>query len=96
MKQPALFDVPKGDSMRDRINAFKTEQRIWTHRTSQMKRQDHPWCAMLLPRGDVRHPVAIIAAECALLDESGQLVTGEGELSAIRTLCIKNGIPCPL
>lgn len=95
MKTPMFFDVERAPSMKEKIRDFKRQHNIFTHR-SELCRKDQPWSALLIELGDKREPVQIIAEECTMLADAGRLVTGEGELSAIRILCQNNSIHCPL
>ncbi len=97
-KQPVLLSVqPDSPSKASRITEFKKQHRIWTHRADFLNRADNPWSALLMPKGVTEETaVQCIADYCRLLDESNQLGAGEGELSAIRTLCQLNDIPCDL
>lgn len=109
MKTPNLLDVPKDSpTKRERIAAFKKQHGIWTHVDKENKIGGHAWDAMAfdksvealsgynLTEGEKREPVLLIAGYCRLLEEAGLLVTGNTEIDAIRTLCAKNGIQCPL
>lgn len=108
MKTPLLLDVPKTHMSRyERVQAFKERNGIWTHSCREMRREDHPWCAMLVHRarkalaGYLDHdepddPISLIAGYCRLLDEWSLLVTGKTERDAIRRLCAHNRIPCTL
>lgn len=107
MKTPNLIDVSKDSpSKADKLEAFKKEHGIWTHRATIAK-QDYPWSALLLPTNphyelpyqefvkDLE-PVEIIAGYCRILDEAGFLVTGKTESEAIDRLCVNIGITQPL
>lgn len=95
--QPLLLIVQKTrPSVAERITAFKNQHNIKTHRTSGMRAEDGPWIAVLCFEGETRTLGEIMAAECRLYEEGGRIAEGAGELSAIRTLCEKNRIPCDL
>lgn len=108
MRTPLLLDVPKTHMSRhDKLVAFKERNGIWTWHCKEMRREDHPWEAMLEHRARQRlagylnddepdDPISLIAGYCRLLDEWGLLMTGETEREAIRTLCTRNRIPCNL
>lgn len=98
MNTPLLFDIPKdAPSYAARLTAFKAEHGILTHRARLFAREDHPWSAMLpLERDRGRDMADIMAESCRIYDEAGRVVTGTGELAAVRTLCENFKIPCPL
>lgn len=100
MSQLRLLEVPPDrPSTKARIDAFKVEHRIWTHRATGWKRIEHPWSALLVPKEvnyDELSVMEYIAGYCRLADEGGWLVTGEGELTAIRRLCNNVDIICDL
>lgn len=98
-KQPTLFPLPprafptQGKRLRD----FCRQYDIRTNRSRYMRRKDHPWLALIPFHADARKPVAQIMAESAgLYEANGSVATGEGELSAVRTLCRQLEINCPL
>jgi hypothetical protein len=105
---PNLLDVPPTHPTRQEIlQAFKTRQGVWTYCGKGMKREEHPWEALLVPRarkmlagyiggGEPDDPVSLIAGYCRLLEEAGLLVTGETELDAVQRLCAANEIVPPL
>lgn len=87
-KQWTLIAVERGESRANKLKAFKTKHGILTHRTSGMKREDHPWIALIPSEEDQGKDIGTIMAEsCRIYEEQGRLATGEGELSAIRQLC---------
>ena len=97
-KQATLFDLgpPQTPTKRVRLHAFCRQHDIRTHR-SRLDRKDHPWIALIPFHNDATKDLFTIVAESArLYEESGMLATGEGELSAVRTLCQQVGIECPL
>lgn len=107
MRHPKLFDIPpSAPSKAAKIKAFKERHGIWTHNASHLPVEDERWSAMLIATARKRMagygatPTTpgeeMIASYCRLLDEMNLLVTGKGEISAIRTLCERNDIPCPL
>lgn len=97
MKQARLFDQPPDSpSLHQRLAQFKKLHRIWTYNHTN-SRDDYPWTALLVPDsvkdgGEIEY----IAAMCRVADEGGWLVTGTGELSAVRTLCRNMEIKCDL
>jgi hypothetical protein len=95
---PNLLDVPPTHPTRQEIlQAFKTRQGVWTYCGKGMKREEHPWEALLVPSGgEPDDPVSLIAGYCRLLEEAGLLVTGETELDAVQRLCAANEIVPPL
>lgn len=95
MKTPPLFNVePTRKTRRVLLSEFKAKHGIETYR-SQMRREDHPWIALLRFDCDTGKSIGQVMAEsCRLYDESGYLATGEGELSAVRKLCQQRGITC--
>jgi len=97
MKTPPLINVePTRKTKRVLFSEFKAKNGIETHRI-QMRREDHPWIALLRFDSDVGKSICQVMAEsCRLYDESGHLATGEGELSAVRKLCQQRGIHCPV
>jgi hypothetical protein len=90
-----LFDIaPDRPSRRVRLSEFKRKHGILTHCAKHM---DEPWSACLPLDGDKGKAMAEIMSEsCRLYDDSGRVVTADGELSAIRKLCAVNGIRCDL
>jgi hypothetical protein len=106
MNHPVLFDVPKdAPSHEQRLKAFCEREKIYTHHTPRMTREEHPWQAMLLP-GNYRgikipyqesfksdEPVEIIAGYCRILEESGFLATGATKREAVERLCLNLRIP---
>lgn len=102
MKTLTLLSVPKTHpSRQERLDAFKAKHGIETHR-SDLRREDHPWCACLMPaarrtaeaymKGDPPTLFNMILHAERLLDEAALLVTGETEREAVATLCDHNGI----
>jgi len=98
MKTPLLFETDKsGPSAREKLTAFKQEHGIKTHRAPHMQRSEHPWLAIIPFTDDKDKDIGTIMAEsCRLYEESGYCATGEGELSAVRTLCKQRRIECHL
>lgn len=105
ISQIPLFEVPRrnrGGALRE----FKLRQGVWTWHTPDMKREDHPWSALLVPRARQRlagyekaaecdDPSELIWHFCAILDEWGLLTTGETERDAIERLCAANNMTPP-
>ncbi len=112
MNQPNLFDVPKDSpSHQERLDALKTKIGIWTHETPGETSREFPkWMAMLMPVDgdgverysdhrsycDSDEPMEIIAGYCRIMDETGRCQYGHTELEAVRTLCDRFKLPCPL
>lgn len=95
-KQWTLIAVERGESRANKLKAFKAQHGILTHRASGVRREDHPWIALVPRPEDKGKDIGTIMAEsCRLYDESYQLATGHGELSTIRTLCHYLGLPEP-
>jgi len=96
-KQLNLLDVkPTVPSLRTRLSDFKKEHRIQTYR-SDMRRQDEPWIALVPFHDDWDKDIGTIMAEsCRIYEESGNVSTGIGELTAVRKLCQQLHIPCDL
>lgn len=97
MKTPNLLVVPKnGLTWKERVKAFKYLWRIWTYHSAFIAREDEPWSALLMTEGCSRDPIDVIAGYAIGLEASGDLVTGKTEVAAIRELCARKNIPCPL
>lgn len=106
MKTPNLLTVPKaGLTKREKLTAFKKLHKIQTHRASQMRREEHPWSALLMSPAlqlasdygsDAATMPELVAEFCRLLDEQRLLVNGPTEREAVRELCRLNGIVCEL
>ncbi len=78
------------------LKEFREKHGILTHSAS-WARKDHPWLALQAFDADKGKDIALIIAEsCRLYEEAGYLSTGQGELSAVRALCEKLNILCPL
>lgn len=93
-----LFDIPPSEpSTQARLTVFKKALGILTIRGKGMRREDHPWLALLPFDDDKGKDIGdIMARRCRLYDDAGFLATGTGELSAVRTLCEQRKIEgCP-
>ncbi len=97
-----LFKAAKtGPTKREKIDAFKKEHNIWTYGSNK-----YQWDAILVGKTreilkgygvtDKTEPFELVASYCRLIKEADLLVTGAGEISAIRELCYRNNIPCHL
>ena len=92
---PARPANPMHGSRARRLRAFKRKHGILTFKTAVRMRD--PWLAIKVRREDRgKDIVTILSESCRLYDESGLCASGDGELSAIRALCSRNRIPCPL
>lgn len=107
MKQPRLIEVPvTAPTKAAKIKAFKELHGIWTHCARHLAVEDERWTAMLLTEARERMagygatantpPEDMVASFCRLLDEADLMVTGTGEITAIRRLCERNDILCVL
>lgn len=96
--QLTLLDVePCGLSEACQRSAFKRQHGILTHRSRSLVKGEKPWTALLPVEADKgKGLVEIMSESCRLYDEGGRVGYGEGELSAIRELCAKMAIECPL
>lgn len=98
-RQATLFDLgpPQAPTKRARLHAFMRQHDIRTYKTNRMQRKEHPWIALIPFHNDATKDLYTIMAEsCRLYEEAKMLATGEGELSAVRTLCQQVGITCDL
>ncbi len=78
-----------------KLRAFKRKHRILTFKRDG--RQREPWVAILVRREDRAKDITTIMSEsCRLYDEAGLVGCGKGELTAVRKLCQRNEILCPL
>jgi hypothetical protein len=92
---PNLLDVPPTHPTRQEIlQAFKTRQGVWTYCGKGMKREEHPWEALLVPRA--RKMLAGYIGGGEPDDPVSLIVTGETELDAVQRLCAANEIVPPL
>ena len=98
MSQPKLFEVDATEpSARVKLTEFKHANKIQTHHAKHMRREDEPWMAVILFAEDEGKSIGeVMAQSCGLYDESGYCATGTGELSAVRALCQRRAIACPL
>jgi hypothetical protein len=97
-----LFKAAKtGPTKREKIDAFKREHSIWTYGSNKFQ-----WDAILVGKSrellkeygvtDQTDPFELIASYCRLIEEADLMATGASEIGAIRELCYRNNIPCPL
>jgi hypothetical protein len=97
-----LFTTPKtGPTKREKLEAFKKQ-----HDIDVVGSNKYQWDALLMAHARERlkgygvkrsaDAIDLIAGYCRLLEESDLLVTGSSEIGAIRELCHRNNIPCPL
>jgi hypothetical protein len=98
MKTELLLDVkPTSKSARVKLTEFKRLHGIGTYCSPGLRREDHPWIAIVPFDEDKGKSIGeIMAHSCRLYEESGYCATGAGELSAIRTLCKQLNIVCTL
>lgn len=73
------------------IDAFKQRHGIATGK-SCFEVDPAPWTALLIPPGETRSVKQLCEDQGISMYESGKMVDGETELSAIRELCQRNGI----
>lgn len=83
-------------SKRDKITKFKSDHGIWTYYTRGIEIDNDPWTAFLSIDSDKREPMSAIAEDGELLEHQNRMVFCRTEIIAIKTLCQKNNIPCPL
>ena len=96
-KQLLLFDVGWRRRRSTALAAFKHRHGILTCRSSALSRKEHPWLVFIpFPEDEGKDPWEIMATNGGAYDPEGRSATGEGELSAIRTLCEQMGIECDL
>ena len=94
-KQTLLFDVGRRRRRSTALAAFKREHGILSWRSPGMTRAEHPWLVFIpFPEDEGKDPWEIMATNGGAYDPEGRLATGEGELTAIRTLCEQMGIEC--
>jgi hypothetical protein len=97
-----LFNVPKmGPTRREKLDAFKKE-----HDIAVVGSNKYQWSALLMTHARKRlkgygvkksaDAWDLIAGYCRLLEETNLIITGPSEIGAIRELCHRNNIPCPL
>lgn len=98
--QLLLLQVPKdGPSAYQRLQALKKAFGIWTHCCDSMLKKDNPWSALLVPHDCLYTDAAcieLITNQCRLLEECNQLVVGQTEREAIKTLIRLNDLPIDL
>ena len=97
-KQPKLFDIPKTHPTgQERLNAFKEQHGILTHKSGQSTEEWDNWMAVLPFDDDKGKSIGeIIGDSGRLYDESGYAAYGKGELKAVRKLCEQRKIPCDI
>jgi hypothetical protein len=107
VKTPFLLEVPQTHpTNRDKLQAFKSVNEIWTH-SDKFDHSEGKWIALLLPgnpHGNLPYedcmesedPWDIVAGYCRVLEESGYLTNGKTERDAVEALCRKRGIPFDL
>lgn len=98
---PALHPLPARPvnpwhgSRGRKLRAFRRKHRILTFKAEV--RKERPWVAILVQDADRRKDAAaILSGLRGLYQQQGWLSTGNGELTAVRALCDRNQIPCPL
>lgn len=98
-KQATLFDLgpSQAPTKRARLHAFMRQHDIRSDYCRVIERADHPWMVLIPFHDDANKSVGQIMSESAgLYEANGSVATGEGELSAVRTLCQQVGIACDL
>jgi hypothetical protein len=91
---------------RDRRSARSSRLSKKQHDIDVVGSNKYQWDALLMAHARERlkgygvkrsaDAIDLIAGYCRLLEESDLLVTGSSEIGAIRELCHRNNIPCPL
>jgi hypothetical protein len=105
--QGILIDVPRTTApkrTRKDITAFKKANGILTHHFTGGNDAEERWMAVKVPprRLDDGGPIegmtlySMCENFCRLLDDGGWTAYARGELSAVRALCEKRKIECPL